>query len=422
MSQSVTMPPIAARFPVRLTIRRVIAVLLLILIIPTTVTAFWLFNANRVVLDSNTYKNSLNNRTVYHDLFGALLGGFVSTNTLPRHAEVLLPLLVNSPDAADLLFPSDYAQKQIDSAVDQLNGWVNGRVDLPNVTVNLTALKDKLTNDTEHVVSAVLRNTPPCRASQESQIRAFGDNDSFEQLLVPLCLPTDPATLANLKKQLSVGFSSYSIVLPDSWKLLDELSNLPEPVAPGSTSGSSAARLPRPAQLNTGSLSRTRVDIWLQTRLMVLLFLIPIALMCLIVIVIIRSTKHFFRWLSWALILSGFVSLVPVLLITLGGLSARAENVNLYSTASDVSELALNALARGAVQSIISTLILGVLIQVAILIVVGLLAAFLSILLSSPDPLFSDADLEALIAMQSGVTPTPVAMVGDSVPGAGTKR
>jgi hypothetical protein len=196
--------------------------------------------------------------------------------------------------------------------------------------------------------------------------------------------------------------------LPDSWKLSDEL-NAIESNRPNANNKTPAGHSD---QIDISILAQTRVDVWLQARLMVLLFLVPIAVMCLIVIVIVRATKTFFRWLSWALILSGFVSLIPVLIIALTGLSGKASTMRLYNSTTGISELAFNSLARGAIQSILNTLILGVLIQVAILIVVGLIAAFISILLTGPEPLLSDTDLEALIAVQSGTTlpPNPVTL------------
>jgi cytochrome bd-type quinol oxidase subunit 1 len=394
---------------VALTIRRAVAVLLLILIIPTTVMAFWLYNTNRVVFDPNTYKTSLNNRAVYNDLFGALLGGFVGGTSLPRHAEVLLPFIVSSGDAANILFPSDYAQKQVDGTVDQLNDWLNGKIDIPNVSVNLVPLKDKLMGSAAaQVVGDILKNFPTCRPSEEDQLKAFGDNDGFDKLFNPLCAPKDPTVFAGLQKQLTAGLASFSTVLPDSWKLSDEL-NAIESNRPNANNKTPAGHSD---QIDISILAQTRVDVWLQARLMVLLFLVPIAVMCLIVIVIVRATKTFFRWLSWALILSGFVSLIPVLIIALTGLSGKASTMRLYNSTTGISELAFNSLARGAIQSILNTLILGVLIQVAILIVVGLIAAFISILLTGPEPLLSDTDLEALIAVQSGTTlpPNPVTL------------
>src|SRR5579859_5366381 len=94
-------------------IGRVIAVLLVLLIIPTTVFAFWLFNLDRVLLDPNTYKNGLHNDIAYADLMTAILDGFAAHNATPRNAGILL---TNLPPAAwnqigQQVFPPSYAQK-----------------------------------------------------------------------------------------------------------------------------------------------------------------------------------------------------------------------------------------------------------------------------------------------------------------------
>ena len=69
--------------------------------------------------------------------------------------------------------------------------------------------------------------------------------------------------------------------------------------------------------------------------------------------------------------------------------------------------MVLNPLTREAIPGILNILTLDVLIQVAILIVVGLIAAFISILLAKPEPELSDTDLEAFISDKSGATSVP---------------
>ena len=159
-----------------------------------------------------------------------------------------------------------------------------------------------------------------------------------------------------------------------------------------------------PGQMKPFALEQARAIIWLQSRLMVTLFLIPIALLCLIVIVTIRSGKEFFRWLGWALILSGFVSLLPVLIVPLAS-GGDAKVAPFANDAAGVGELAFNALARAVTQSVISTLTISVLLQVAALIVIGLVAVFVSVLLKPREPELTDEEFTALMAAQ---TPAPL--------------
>ncbi|MHB8752796.1 MAG: hypothetical protein ACYDBJ_26825, partial [Aggregatilineales bacterium] len=125
---------------------RVVAVLLVLLIIPTTVFAFWLFNLDRVLLDPNTYKSGLHNDPTYANLMTAVLSGFAANNSTPRNAGLLLNSL--PPPAWDQIsqqvFPPGYAQKQIDGVIDQLNNWISGSSPQPNVKFSLAELKANL--------------------------------------------------------------------------------------------------------------------------------------------------------------------------------------------------------------------------------------------------------------------------------------
>ncbi|MHB8625826.1 MAG: hypothetical protein ACYDEO_06435 [Aggregatilineales bacterium] len=376
---------------------RVVAVLLVLLIIPTTVFAFWLFNLDRVLLDPNTYKSGLHNDPTYANLMTAVLSGFAANNSTPRNAGLLLNSL--PPPAWDQIsqqvFPPGYAQKQIDGVIDQLNNWISGSSPQPNVKFSLAELKANLSGPPAVAALKVIpANLPRCTADQIKRLQAFGDTDGFDKL--PICDPGQADLRTMLETQLAAGLALIDKQLPDQWTLAEELNTID--VHPG---------IRGPGHMDPFVLEQARAGIWLQSRLMVTLFLIPIALLCLIVIVTIRSGKGFFRWLGWALILSGFVSLLPVLLMPMFG-AADAKVAPFANDAAGVGELALNALARAVTQSVISTLAISVLLQVAALIVVGLAAVFVSVLLKPSEPELTDDEWVALMAAQTP-EPLPVA-------------
>src|SRR5260221_5871106 len=110
-------------------------------------------------------------------------------------------------------------------------------------------------------------------------------------------------------------------------------------------------------------MARLRGFLWLDSRLVVLLFLVPILLFSLIIIITIRSAKSLFRWLGWGLILSGLITLVPVPFLSAMSFGHVAQN------SLSGSGHIVDTLAEGMVNSILSGLTLAVLIQVIVLIV-----------------------------------------------------
>jgi hypothetical protein len=101
-----------------------------------------------------------------------------------------------------------------------------------------------------------------------------------------------------------------------------------------------------------------------------------------VIIVAIRSSKQFFRWLGWGLILSGIITLIPVPFF----MPLLMENAAGFPSTSGIEEgQIVSSLVGGLVTSILSGLNLAVFTQVAVVIVIGIVALFLSILLTRPD-------------------------------------
>jgi len=386
---------------------RLAAGLCLVLIVPTTAIAFWVFNANQVLFKPDTYRTALHDPFAEGQIVDALLNGLAVS--APRDALELIHQL--PPPALDQfntqLFPTDYAGSVVDGVIDPLRQWLNGQTDQPRIQVDIVPLKNNLTSvPAQTLANALVDNLPGCSATQMSRLAAFNGSRSYKDF--PICSPShqafsppapatpgkaptaaptatvvpagtpspEPAAISRVPRTVWVtdfiqGLSLISKTLPDQWAFADEANalNLSRPFQGGRFT---------PTQLLT-----IRAGIWLQQRLLAILFLLPIGLLCLIVILVIRTTKQLFRWAGWALVIGGIVSLLPILLLpTL--VFDRTQIQVFPGTALNLDQLAANALARGAAESVINALSLVVLIQVAALIAVGMLCLVLSIIIPPP--------------------------------------
>jgi hypothetical protein len=117
-----------------------------------------------------------------------------------------------------------------------------------------------------------------------------------------------------------------------------------------------------------------------------------------LIMVNIRSLKAFFRWIGWALIISGIISLLPVFSLP-GFNSGIAEaRVQVALRIGTGGGEALGLFAVQAIQSIVNDLTLSVLFQVAGLIVVGLILVFISVILPHRHDELSDEEMAMLVS------------------------
>ncbi len=403
-------------------IGRIIAVLLILLMIPTTAMAFWLFNADRVATDPAAYKNALQTGFAYTDFLAAITESF-SHEGVPRRADAVLMGI--TPDVWPLitpqLMPPESARKLVNTNIDAIFNWIDGTAATLQTGLDLSDLKSRLSD--KYAVTAVdtiVAHLPRCTTDAAAQIDSFSSLDSFTAF--PLCNPTDDTQRVTAKTQWVAALGLIGQHMPSYWNMMSSLNSAATISPPNfGDPGSGAPPLPnsppggsRPPPLSSQQridplqLEQGRAIVWLEERLRVLLFLIPVALMCLVVIVTVRSGKGFFRWLSWALILSGFFSLIPVLILPLFSASVADPRTLTVVERLGTGGQALKVLARGMIQSIISSLTLSVLLQVAALIVVGLIAAFISVLIAPPEPELTEAELHALFVAQNNIlTPAP---------------
>lgn len=394
---------------------RLLGLLLIALILVMTPGAFWVFNLERLALNPQTYRTALQTQNVYNDLLPALVDGAASDSNLdPNRREALRGLLNNMSvedwdTLVDKLLPPAWLQQQVEGNIERFFAWLDGGRATPGISFDLQALKTKLSGQSaQEAVSVIVPKLPECTPDQRAALQQAAQSQDVGSAF-PLCNPQASDLRQAESAALLSTLNAVGQQLPARWDLSEQIRK--------ADVGSGGQRL------TEFDLNRFRAVIWFQSRVSLALFLIPLALLFLIVIVTIRSGKQFFRWTGWVLIASGLLTLLPVpfmpglLLGTFAGPQANMQ--------ADFGENArlLGSLMSGMVHSIVSGLTMAVLIQVAVVIAIGFVAVLISVLLSPPEPEITRRDLlleQSQLAAQMASDPFSLSMT--PVPAGSTPR
>lgn len=362
---------------------RLSAIIIILFIIPSTACAFWVFNLNRVAFNQTTYASVPQTPRISSELLTALLEGF-TTEGASRNAHVVLTRLPPNVWAtlAEDVLPTAKAKTLIEKAISNFFNWLDGKGEQLDVAFNLSEIKSQLvdTRISAKLLPAV-RTMPPCSPEMTQQLQNFTESSNFDDF--PICRPDTDDLIEKERTGLTTALGLIAAKLPENWSLADELHQLTEDEipAPVATNKGNGANSNFTMRINQGEMDQFRASIRLQSRLLLLLFLIPIALLCVLIMVNIRSLKAFFRWIGWALVISGLISLLPVFLLPGFNTGLSDARMNVAMRVGTGGGQALGLFAVQIVQSIVNDLTLSVLFQVAALIVIGLLLVFISVLL-----------------------------------------
>jgi hypothetical protein len=387
---------------------RLAAIIILILIVPATACAFWLYNANRIALEPRTYERLLDLPLVYNELLPELLTGFAKPGETPRQAEAVLR---NIPRAewtffSQSILPNAEAQVAVANVVKSFFVWLDYGTQTLEATLDMTKIRERLQSaEVQQAVTTMVSRIRPCTAEQTQQLRDFTVTSSFQQF--PVCQPSDEALRKKEIEGLVVAFELIGTKLPDQWSLSQEFRLQIEREGSITPPNADIQREPPPevkAALGMG-LNQFRGWTTLQSRLLSLLFLIPIALLFMIVIVTIRSVKSFFRWIGWALVVSGIISLLPV--FALPGVNSSFSEIRVeLATQLGTGGGALGVLFSAMLEEIVNRLTLSVLFQVAGLIVVGLVLVFISVIIPTNPDQDDEDDEQALSQIEKKLLAT----------------
>lgn len=340
--------------------------------------AIWTFNIQRITLDVNTYKNLFDDEGFYEELVPGVLPALLEglDNPPPPPGEVALLDVINHLDdrewerIAPSLVPVDWVEYEVETNLDAFLTWLEGDRDSLQLVFHTDPLRRRLDDSAgEQAMNRIAEALPPCTPPETRQLEQFINGQPVQ---FPYCQPQPGETRVALQQILNDARRDAVNDLPPDINVIQEMEQ------------ASREHIPEEDVYTRGELDQFRAGVRLWRRLLPLSLLIPAALLSLVVIVTIRSSKAFFRWMGWTLMVSSLLALLPFVLLPFIMGEAHFESELEQGFASG-GELIAQVVSERLFRLLLNAFTWPVLIQSAILIVTGFLGVVLSVLLNDPD-------------------------------------
>ncbi|NDJ76408.1 MAG: hypothetical protein GYB65_09125 [Chloroflexi bacterium] len=391
--------------------------------------SMWTFNTQYIALSKATYTDLFTDEGFYQDLIPvvvpALVEDVVEDEELPP-GEISLVQAIESVEydeweviARDVV-PASWVKAEVETNLDNFFSWLDGEENELVLVFHTAEVRERLAHDSardpmEDPVFRLMNIMPSCTSSQEQQYEAYVD-DPTRTTVFPYCLPADPELQGDLGNRLNDARDRVVTELPDELDIIEEMENQTRKFAE-----SEGEEIPEDT-FSQAELSQFRSSVRLWRRLLVLVFLIPASLLSMVVIVTVRSSKMFFRWMGWPLVIGSLFTLIPLMFLPFIFHDIRVESRGEVEEGFAAGgQLVGEILGNGMMRLVISEFTWPVLIECAILIAIGFGFLVLSVLLNDPDAPVGETYASTMPVYQTPSGPyTPTGTPAGTPPGTPT--
>lgn len=345
-----------------------------VMIFPITV---WIFNMNRTGLQAETYLEALSDQSIYEQLTPLILPALAEGNVERevRQGRLNFRSVIENLKPQDWeaitqeIIPPSYVRQQAERNLTVFFAYINGEEAYFDLEFDTSILRQNLLGRPgDQMISRIAASWNPCRPEQEATLQAFLNEQTAD---FPYCRPASSELQRGVFTALSDAKDEIAQELPETWN----------------------ARV-KYAERNDLTLRDADIfyyealqrPIALSRELYPMAFLIPSGLLAMILITSVTSTKSFFAWMGWPLILTGILTLLPLMIVPLIVTGLSTGPSNRPTTESDITVLQEQAF-NGMILSLVRSFSMPILIQGAALVGGGFLLTFIAFLMPQPGTL-----------------------------------
>lgn len=321
-------------------IRQFFAGLLLLVIIPAFMLAACNSALNAAVFNPNTYQQAFADPQLFDDLLNVALPALLQAveenapGEIPfQNSPVQLAELSEELDEATwrevttLLIPPDWLQARADQLLQSISEFVQGDYSSLDTSFQVEVIRQRLTGDeAAQAATLIITESKPCLHTDETELEAFLASSEGN---LPICNPSTDAlrerSIAALTRWFNAIGENINTVSPTIGTFFDYTVQ-------------DARQITLLAQLNQSLLQ--------------LMYILPVALLALVVALAVRSLTGFARWVGITLLVTGALILIFLLILQASVIGAFGNLIQPNSQLEAfVSRLLLPLLRTGLAQA-----------------------------------------------------------------------
>lgn len=339
----------------------------------TIPNAVWVFNIYRDAFEYETYADAFEDEAVYENITPLVLSSLSTSpppdDTPPEEVEQALEFqaIVENLDQDDWVaiagevIPAQYLQAQAEYNLPILFDYLSGDEALLSLEVDTGILRDNLLGQPgDRMVNRIFNSWDEC---DDNGMRAMTDYFDGEASEFPYCKPNDAGLQRLVFSELNNAKDEQAAKLPEVWNLREDTAE-EENLSLREVDIEFYENVQRPSVL-----MRELAPLWI---------LMPTMFLALIMISAVGSTKSFFTWMGWSILIAGIFTLLPLafLPIFLSPISG--------GDTQDITAIQAETL-RGMMLTLVAEFTRPVLFQGALMVGFSFLLIFIGILLPNPD-------------------------------------
>jgi hypothetical protein len=187
----------------------------------------------------------------------------------------------------ETMIPPEWARAQLEHILTSLYAWINGETEVPDLTVDIESTRQRLrAGALEEMMTLIVDSLPACTGEQLARMASLTD-PSTDEADLDTCLPPEP------QRSALIDFATQEFLQP--------IEALPDRIAIGSDSAEQQPLTPELAALRAPLRAAKLVLQWG--------WLLPAALLGLIMALAVRSRRDLGRWWGISLIAGGLLTL-----------------------------------------------------------------------------------------------------------------
>jgi hypothetical protein len=357
---------------------KLLALPLLALFIMFLPIAIWVYNLNQVGLQEETYLAAFEKNDFYANIAPLILPALAEATRnniveedIPTEGRLLLQFsrIVANLKAEDWasvteqVLPPEYLRGQIEPNLTNFLAYLRGEAPRLRVVFETQTISQALRGPAgDDLVARIYDSWDTCSPLQENQWQAYLQDNSQP---LPTCQSSDETRAVAIRAALRDIVDDLARRLPPTWDIRQEYAR-DNRLTMREVDANFYRVLQRPAVLARETF--------------LVNFLLTLVLLAFIIIITVDSARSFCRWIGWGTALAGLLTLLP-----LGGLPLLLSATPTPPSGEDnISLLQWEAL-RGVALSLVSKFSEPLLLQGAMVTLIGFGLLFLSFLVPSLD-------------------------------------